>query len=113
MAVFVRLAGDIHFIEKAFFRNFVAFFIASTWIYKDFKRIGKKAVEIPQGALKFLICRAIAGTVGIFANFYAIDHLNISDDLCISCSRNCRCSCAPVTSIIACAVRSPNGTRTL
>ena len=28
MAVFVRLSGDIHFVQKAFFRNAVAFFIA-------------------------------------------------------------------------------------
>ena len=28
MALFIRIAGDIHFVQKAFFRNLIAFFFA-------------------------------------------------------------------------------------
>ena len=79
MAVFVRLAGDIGFIQKAFFRNAVAFIIASAGIYKDYSVHGKAAVSIPKGALLFLFLRALTGSLGVFGNFYAIDRLVLSD----------------------------------
>ena len=79
MAVFVRLAGDIHFIQKAFFRNAVAFFIALAGTVKDVKRNGKQTVAIPKGALLYLFLRAIAGSVGVFGNFYAIDRILLAD----------------------------------
>ena len=79
MAVFVRLAGDIHFIQKAFFRNAVAFFIALAGTVKDVKLNGKQAIAIPKGALLYLFLRAIAGSVGVFGNFYAIDRILLAD----------------------------------
>jgi len=79
MAVFVRLSGDLFFMQKAFFRNLVAFIIAFAGIFKDLKTKGREAIAIPKGALLYLFLRAIAGTVGIFGNFYAIDHLVLSD----------------------------------
>ncbi|MCQ2591394.1 MAG: DMT family transporter [Treponema sp.] len=79
MAVFVRLSGDISFIQKAFFRNAVAFLIALVGIMRDIQKNGKSAVAIPKGALIFLFLRAIAGSVGIFGNFYAVDRLVLSD----------------------------------
>lgn len=79
MAVFVRLAGDIHFLQKAFFRNAVAFFIALFGLLRDVKNQGKSAVIIPKGALVFLLLRSIGGCIGIFGNFYAIDRLVLSD----------------------------------
>ena len=36
-------------------------------------------LEIHKGDLKFLFLRSICGTVGIVCNFYAIDHLVLSD----------------------------------
>ncbi len=79
MAVFVKLAGDIHFVQKAFFRNVVAFIIALCGTIKDIKLNGRQAVIIPKGALFYLFLRAIAGSVGVFGNFYAIDRIVLAD----------------------------------
>lgn len=79
MAVFVRLSGDIHFVQKAFFRNAVAFIIALVGFMKDVRVSGKVAAAIPKGALIFLLLRSIGGSIGIFGNFYAIDRLVLSD----------------------------------
>lgn len=79
MAVFVKLAGDIHFIQKAFFRNVVAFMIALGGTIKDVRIHGKETLHIPKGALLFLFIRAIAGSIGVFGNFYAIDRIVLAD----------------------------------
>jgi drug/metabolite transporter (DMT)-like permease len=73
MSLFVRLAGDLPVFEKAFFRNFVAAIISFGMLVKsrDFK--------IKKGSLPALIGRAVAGTIGLWCNFYAIDNMNISD----------------------------------
>lgn len=79
MAVFVRLSGDIHFVQKAFFRNTVAFLIALAGIIKDYSKNGSSAVSIPKGALIFIILRSMTGSLGVFGNFYAIDRICLSD----------------------------------
>lgn len=79
MAVFVKLSGDISFVQKAFFRNAVAFLIAAGGTFGDIRAKGKSVIIIPKGALLFLILRAIAGSVGIFGNFYAIDRIVLAD----------------------------------
>ena len=79
MAVFVKLAGDIHFVQKAFFRNAVAFIIALGGTIKDVRLNGRQAIAIPKGALLYLFLRAIAGSVGVFGNFYAIDRILLAD----------------------------------
>ena len=79
MAVFVKLAGDIHFIQKAFFRNAVAFMIALGGTIKDVRLNGRQAVAIPKGAMLYLFLRAIAGSIGVFGNFYAIDRILLAD----------------------------------
>ena len=79
MALFVRLAGEINFIEKAFFRNFVSLLIALVFLIKEGREKGWDSVAIPEGALLFLFIRATAGSIGIFGNFYAIDRLVLSD----------------------------------
>lgn len=79
MAVFVRLAGNIHFIQKAFFRNAVAFVIALIGIIREVKIHGSKAIAIPKGAFLFLFLRAFTGTVGVFGNFYAVDRIVLAD----------------------------------
>ena len=45
MAVFVKLAGDIYFIQKAFFRNAVAFVIAMFSVMAEAKRKGKESAK--------------------------------------------------------------------
>lgn len=79
MAVFVRLSGDIFFVQKAFFRNAVAFIISLCGLIIDVKKNGKTAAIIPKGALLYLFLRAITGSIGIFGNFYAVDRLVLSD----------------------------------
>lgn len=74
MNLFVRLAGDIPSIQKSFFRNAIAFICAFIVIVKNHTDI-----KPPEGTLKYLFLRSACGTVGIFCNFYAVDHLNISD----------------------------------
>lgn len=79
MAAFVHLAGNIFFMQKAFFRNAVAFLIALIGIFLTAKKEGVAAIAIPKGALLYLFLRSIAGSVGIYGNFFAIDHLVLSD----------------------------------
>ena len=79
MGALVRLSGDIPFIEKTFFRNFVSLIISSAILLRQIIHDGKDSVKIPQKAYKFLLLRVCAGTIGIFCNFYAIDHLILSD----------------------------------
>ncbi len=74
MNLFVKLAGDLPAIEKSFFRNVVAVFFAFGVMKKE-----KIPFTIPKGSLKYLLTRSIAGTIGVFANFYAIGYLCISD----------------------------------
>lgn len=79
MAVFIRLAGDIPSPEKAFFRNVVAFFMAGAMLIRS-----KEKLSIPKAAWFPIIMRALFGSVGIFCNFYAIDHLLLSDALILN-----------------------------
>ena len=74
MSFFVRLSGDLPTMEKAFFRNLVA---AVTAFYM-LRRSGEK-IRIKEGCLPTLLMRSIAGTIGIYANFWAIGHMAIAD----------------------------------
>ena len=79
MALFVRLAGDICFVEKAFFRNSVAFIIALFLVVKERKTHGAEEVSLKKEFLPWLLIRSAAGSLGIFGNFYAVDRLVLSD----------------------------------
>ena len=48
MAVFVRLSGNIHFIQKAFFRNSIAFIIALIFLIKEVNQNGKTIIIFPK-----------------------------------------------------------------
>ena len=74
MNMFVRLSGDIPSIEKSFFRNLVASFAALMLVMKN-----RKSITIGKEDLPLLFLRSAAGTVGILCNFYAVDHLILSD----------------------------------
>ena len=74
MSFFVKLSGDLPSIEKAFFRNAIAIFVALFVMLKN-----KIPFSTGEGGLKYLILRSAFGTLGIFANFYAIGMINISD----------------------------------
>lgn len=74
MNAFVRLSGDVPTVQKSFFRNLIAFFIALAMMLKN----GEK-LTLKKGNLKYLTARAAFGTAGILCNFYAVDHLVLSD----------------------------------
>ena len=74
MGLFVNLAGNVPTMQKAFFRNIVPVFIAGVGL----KRAGE-AIQVNKGDLIFLILRASFGTAGIICNFYALDHMKLSD----------------------------------
>lgn len=74
MSMFIKLAGDIPSIEKSLFRNLIACIIAFIIAKKNSSPLfGKKENR------KALILRSLLGTLGIIANYYAIDHLILSD----------------------------------
>ena len=74
MNLFVKLAGDLPVMEKCFFRNLVAAFIALVSVirYKESIRLEKRHI-VP------MIGRCLAGTLGMVANFYAIGQMHIAD----------------------------------
>ncbi|MBR6172425.1 MAG: DMT family transporter [Eubacterium sp.] len=74
MTFFVRIAGDLPTMQKAFFRNFVAFFIAAGTLL-----VKKEPFRIKKGCAGDIFFRCLFGTTGMIANFYAIDHLGIAD----------------------------------
>ncbi|MCC8192819.1 MAG: DMT family transporter [Ruminococcus sp.] len=74
MNAFVRLAGDLPSIQKSFFRNLVAFFFALIILLRS-----KEKITLSKESVPFLLLRSIFGTLGILCNFYAVDHLVLSD----------------------------------
>ncbi|MDO5734598.1 MAG: DMT family transporter [Eubacteriales bacterium] len=73
MAVFVREAGDLPSAQKALFRNLVSFAFAALILLRS-----GTALRGPHHWLP-LSLRATFGTIGVIANFYAIDHLPLGD----------------------------------
>ena len=74
MNMFVRMAGDLPAVQKSFFRNLVAFIIALATMVRH-----KEVFQVEKGNWKYMILRAGFGTLGILCNFYAVDHLVLSD----------------------------------
>ena len=74
MAIFVRLSGDIPSIQKSFFRNLVSFVFAGIILIKKNVWFSGKRENV-----KYLLMRSVAGTLGIWCNFYAVDHMVLSD----------------------------------
>ena len=74
MTFFVRISGDLPTMQKTFFRNFFALFVATGAILKN--RIG---FSVRKGNGVSLLMRCMFGTSGMIANFWAIDRLGIAD----------------------------------
>ncbi len=90
MAVFVRLAdgcggSPLPAPQKAFFRNIVAAAIAA-WVF--FRRRDamdlRRAMPCRGKDWADLFLRALSGTCGIFANFYAISHIPVGDAMALN-----------------------------
>lgn len=76
MNLFVNASGDLPTMQKVFFRNLIAAFVAFFLLLfkKEKFRIHSKA------CVPWLFLRAIVGFLGVVLNFYAIDHIgSISD----------------------------------
>ena len=75
MNTFVHLAGDVPSMQKAFFRNIVAAVFTLIIMLKN-----RTPFYPPQKRNWILLLgRAAFGTIGLLCNFYAVDHLNLSD----------------------------------
>lgn len=74
MSFFIRKAGDLPTMQKGFFRNVVAMFVAAVMLLRT-----EDKFKIKKGSIPSLLMRAICGTIGLICNYYAIDHMNISD----------------------------------
>lgn len=74
MNLFVRMAGDLPSIQKSFFRNIVAAIFAAIIVLKNHEKS-----NVNRGNFGYLFLRSTFGTIGILCNFYAVDHLVLSD----------------------------------
>ena len=74
MTFFVKYAGDVPFTQKAFFRNAIAAVIALPLFLRT-----KHDFKLVRANLLSLFCRVTFGTIGMFCNYYVIDHMNLSD----------------------------------
>ena len=75
MSVCVRMSGDVPTMQKSFFRNLIAAGVAAVLLVRQ----GGSFRPASRGNVPYLLGRAICGTVGILGNFYAVDHLLLSD----------------------------------
>ena len=74
MNLCVKMAGELPTIQKCLFRNFISFFVAVVVIKKE---------NVPISNTKsnngLLVLRSVFGLLGVLCNFYAIDHMALSD----------------------------------
>lgn len=73
MGAFVKLTGDIPVIQKSLFRNGVTVLV--TLIIMLNVKVDLRKIKHH----KLLLLRSILGTIGVILNFYALDHLILSD----------------------------------
>lgn len=80
MNLFVRLSGDLPSIQKSFFRNLIAFFVALVYLIRKSSKTDNK-ISLPKGKDQWgiLLLRSLFGTVGIIANFYMLDRVPVAD----------------------------------
>lgn len=80
MNLFVPMAGDLPTIQKTLFRNLVALVVALLSLSARHRRQPVKEIKQPKLIpWKLMLMRVSFGTLGLFCNFYALDHLLISD----------------------------------
>ena len=75
MNMFVRLSGDLPTVQKMFFRNLIAAIIAFIILIKNKQSFLPKSKK----NIMTLSLRSLAGLLGVFCNFYAVDKLVLSD----------------------------------
>ena len=75
MNLLVRGAGDLPVLQKSFFRNLVALIVAGAVLVRE----GNGFLPSNRKNWPLLLARACFGTIGVLCNFYAVDHLLLSD----------------------------------
>ncbi len=88
MAFFVRLCddygGEISCFQKSFFRNVIALLLALA-VYLRGQRTANSAVfNFKFSILNSLVLRSVFGTIGIFANFYALSKIPIGEAMTLN-----------------------------
>ena len=91
MAMFVRLCDDfggpVSAFQKGFFRNVVALAIAAAvwWRMRAGEAAGRASGPRPSfRSCALLLLRALLGTAGIFAHFYALGKITIAEGLTLN-----------------------------
>ena len=89
MALFVRLCDDcggaVSSLQKSFFRNVIALAISVGVFWRERAvaprdgRACRSPARLAGKAWCALVLRSVLGTVGIFANFYALSHIPIAE----------------------------------
>ena len=94
MAAFIRLADDfgspISSFQKSFFRNLVAVALAAGVFWKGRRKAARREMSgvredarrvtrVGGKAWALILLRSALGTIGIFANFYALSHIPIAE----------------------------------
>lgn len=74
MTFFVRMAGNLPTMQKAFFRNAVAAVAALFLLARS-----EEGFKIKKSSWRDLFLRSFFGTMGLICNFYAVDRLAIAD----------------------------------
>lgn len=74
MSFFVKMAGDVPTMQKAFFRNIVAVLIASVSLVRY-----KGSLHVDKRDYLPLFLRSLFGTIGLIFNFWAISRLALPD----------------------------------
>lgn len=75
MNLFVNAAGDLPVMQKVFFRNLISTFVVFILLLFQKEKFRVK----DRSCVPWLFLRAIMGYLGVILNFYAIDHIAISD----------------------------------
>lgn len=79
MSAFVSMAGALPFFQKALFRNAVAMAVSGALLLAR-----RTPVRVPAGCGGPLASRIACGMVGVFCNYYAIDHLMLASSNSLS-----------------------------
>lgn len=79
MSAFVRLSGDLPFFQKVLFRNAVSAVVAGGVLLN--RRV---PLRVPRGCGSPLALRVLCGTISVFCNYYAIDHLMLASSNSLS-----------------------------
>jgi len=78
MNLFIRMTGEVPTMQKCFFRNFFAMVISLATLSRSCIA-NEKLIRIGKGNVRYLVGRSLAGGIGMIGNFYAVDHMAISD----------------------------------